>query len=322
MNAPTTPRPAPGAPRSGKSTPPASVTLQASPQLAEAWGRLRRRTDVARSITGRVATVAGVGATAAVVAAPGALPIALAATGLVTISGLGVLRLQMPHTGHQKATASVLYLVPGVSLGALLIGERLAAGASWDGTLPMQVLAMAVWAATTWLLRPARVARRMATPPPPPASDVVHAEADQVTYAHPAARWWAEQIATAGGPAPGTALQAIERTGQTAMTAVIVATAHGEPVPQISIRRLSALLDTPEDQIRISPVPGRGAGVRRLTIGTPDQESADPVAVWAEKIAPQAMPGAVLTGIRVGKPGATLADDSADQADLTTKGQR
>ncbi|MEV3927653.1 hypothetical protein [Actinomadura coerulea] len=85
------------------------------------------------------------------------------------------------------------------------------------------------------------------------------------------------------------------------MTAIIAATTPGNPVPEISIRRLSALLDIPKDQISIGPVPGRGAGVRRLTIGTPDrQQGLDPAVVWAEKIAPAAMPGAVLTGIRVG----------------------
>ncbi|WP_133306024.1 hypothetical protein [Microbispora triticiradicis] len=69
------------------------------------------------------------------------------------------------------------------------------------------------------------------------------------------------------------------------------------------IRNLSALMDVPEDLIDIGPVPGRGAGVRRLTIGTPDLHS-DPATVWAQRIAPLAMPGAVLTSVRIGRPGA------------------
>ncbi|MGP4030219.1 hypothetical protein [Actinomadura sp. 3N407] len=313
MNTRTTPPPAAAAttgPTKGPAAGPASVTVQASPQVADAWGRMRRRVDGVRSHTGRVATVAGTGAAAAVVAAPAMLPVALAATAATTLAGVGILRLQMPHAGHQKATATVLYAAPGVSLAVLLIAERIAAGAAWGGTVPMQVLALTVWAAGTWLLRPARVARRMASPPPPPATVV---QVDHVAHAHPAARWWAERVAADGGPAAGTALEAIELSGDTAMTAIIAATTPGDPVPEISIRRLSALLDTPEDQISITAVPGRGAGVRRLTVGTPDRRDVDPVTVWAEKIAPLAMPGAVLTGIRVGKPGAVRLDKAPDQ---------
>ncbi|MFF5265306.1 hypothetical protein ACFY4C_41030 [Actinomadura viridis] len=228
---------------------------------------------------------------------------------------MGLLRLQMPHSGHQKATASVLYAAPGVSLGVLLIGERIAAQAAWGGTLAMQVLAVAAWAAGTWLARPARAARRMATPPPPPAETVQAVE--QLHDGHPAARWWAERVSASGSVAPATALEGIERTGESAMTAIIRATTPGEPVPDISIRRLSALMDVPEDDITITPVPGRGAGVRRLTIGQADRADADPGTVWAERIAPLAMPGAVLTSIRVGKPGTPPAAPAAPGIDMT-----
>ncbi|GAA4155073.1 hypothetical protein [Actinomadura keratinilytica] len=292
--------PVPGAQSGARQTTSATVTVQVSPQVAGAWGQMRRRVDVVRSCTGRVATVAGAVAAGAVVAAPGALPVALLGTAVVTAAGAGILRLQMPHSGHQKATATVLYAVPGVTLSALLIGERIAAEAVWwGGTRPLQILAVAVWAAGTWLLRPARVARRMATAPPPPAPEVVPAAHID---AHPAARWWAERAAREGGPAAGTVLEGIERTGERGMTAIIRATTDGEPVPEISIRRLSALMDIPEDEISIKPVPGRGAGVRRLTIGTADPAAADPTTVWAERIAPLAMPDAVLTDIRVGTP--------------------
>lgn len=290
--------PGPVAPRTDT-----TVTVQMSPQVEAAWGQMRRRVDVLRSHTGRVATVAGAAAAAAVVAVPGVLPAALLGTVAVTAAGAGLLRLQMPRAGHQKATATVLYTVPGGSLSALMVGEQVANASEWGGTLPLQLLAVAVWTAGTWLLRPARVARRMATAPPPPAPPAVPVE---YIDTHPAARWWAEHAAREGGPAPGTVLEGIERTGERGMRAIIRATAPGEPVPDISIRRLSALMDIPEDQIAISPVPGRGAGVRRLTVGTADQAvDADPATVWAERIAPVAMPGAVLTGIRVGTPRGT-----------------
>ena len=68
------------------------------------------------------------------------------------------------------------------------------------------------------------------------------------------------------------------------------------------LRDLSALMDVPEEKISITPVPGRGAGVMRLTIGTADAAIADPKQLWAERIAPKAMPGAVITRIRVGPP--------------------
>lgn len=277
------------------------LTVTVTPEQREAWQAARRTVDVVRDRTGRVATVAGAAGAVTVIAAPGTWWQVLAATAALTAAGTGVLRLQMPHAGHQKATATALYAAPGVGLGVLLIAERITAGAAWSGTLAMQLLAAAAWTAGVWLLRPGRVARRMATPPPPrPAAPAGTVPADD----HPAAVWWAEHVA--GGVAPGTVLEGIERTGERAMRAIIRATTPGQPVPDISIRRLSALLDIPEDDITIGPVPGRGAGVRRLTIGTPDAAvgAVDPTTVWAEQIAPLAMPGAALVSIRVGTPGA------------------
>jgi hypothetical protein len=268
----------------------------------------RRRLDAVRSMTGRVATVAGTAAAAAVLIHPGLAWEAVVATGAITAVGAGILRLSAPFIGHQKATATVLYTVPGLSLAALVGGEAAVAGVSWGGTVPMEVLAVAVWAGGTWLARPARVARRMVTPRPPaaPSAAVMHTPAE---YSHPAAQWWDERVAVKGGPAGGTVLEAIELTGERSMTAIIRAAEHGKPVPDISIRHLSALLDLPEEQIAISPVPGRGAGVRRLTVGpAATSAAADPAAIWAERIAPKAMPNAVLTSVRVGKPGTTSAD--------------
>ncbi|WP_068929326.1 hypothetical protein [Planobispora rosea] len=172
------------------------------------------------------------------------------------------------------------------------------------GIHPLEALALAAWTVVTAFVRPARIARRMLAPPPAPepaAAVAVVQEAD----AHPAAAWWATKAAVDGGSAPGTLLEDIERTGPAAMRAIIRCAVAGQPVPDISIRRLSALMDVPEDLISITPVPGRGAGVRRLTIGRP--EEGDPAAMWARRIAPAAMPGAVLTGVRIGRPGTTPA---------------
>lgn len=290
-----------------------AVTPPMSPEAVAAWGRMRRGVDAVRSATGRVATAAGTIAAGTVLADPGVLPWTLAATTAVTAAGVGTLRLQMPHAGHQKATATALYVMPGVALGALM------AATAWGGALLLGVAGLAVWTAGTWLLRPARVARRMACPPPPPAP----APGDQgaldgaldVVDGHPAARWWARYVGAEGGAAAGTVLEDVQRTGDAAMTAIIRATRPGEPVPDISVRRLSALLDWPEDQITITAVPGRGAGVRRLAIGDADAiaaADADPATVWAERIAPLAMPGAVLTEVRIGNPAGTARPADTD----------
>ncbi|WP_214415642.1 hypothetical protein [Sphaerisporangium fuscum] len=259
--------------------------------------RARRRLDTLRSCTGRVTTVAGAAAAAVGLFTPDVTGASLLATATLSAAGLASLRLWKPD-GHQKATATVLYLMPGTSLAALLVAERIVAGIHWG-----EALALTVWTTGTWLLRPARIARRMMSAPPPPAPATAPAPVE-VTDGHPAARWWAQHVAVDGGAAPGTVLEDIERTGEASMRAVIRSAIAGRPVPEVSVKHLSALMDIPEEDITIGPVPGRGASVRRLTIGTPEQDS-DPTTVWAQRIAPVAMPGAVLTSVRVGRPSAT-----------------
>ncbi|MFI6513640.1 hypothetical protein ACIBCT_39055 [Streptosporangium sp. NPDC050855] len=259
--------------------------------------RARRRLDTVRSATGRAATVAGIAAAAAGLFTGDFTGTALLATAAASGAGLVSLRAWKPG-GHQRATASVLYLAPGTSLAALLVAEQMVTGTHWS-----EALALTVWSAGTWALRPARVARRMLCAPIP--AEVVPVSVAEVVDHHPAAHWWTAMAAVDGGVAPSTALEAVERTGERSMRAVIRSTVPGEPVPDISIRRLSALMDVPEEEIAIGPVPGRGASVRRLTIGKP--EDADLSTIWAQKIAPLAMPGAVLTDIRVGYPGAAEA---------------
>lgn len=297
---------------------PTTLTVTFEPGQVPVWDATRRRVDVVRSWCGRVATVVGTAAAAAVWIHPGLAVSAVTAAGAVAVTaiGAGILRLSAPSHGHQKAAATVLYMVPGLSLTALLGAECLVAGTDWPGRPPLEFAAIAVWAGGTLLARPARVARRMVTPRPPAAPTTVVAP---VEHGHPAANWWAERVAVKGGPAVGTVLEGIELTGERSMTAIIAAAQNGTPVPDISIRHLSALLDLPEDQITITPVPGRGAGVRRLNIGKAAADAgADPAAVWSERIAPLAMPGAVLTGVRVGKP-STPTDTPTDTATDTAE---
>jgi hypothetical protein len=158
-----------------------------------------------------------------------------------------------------------------------------------------------VWSAGVWLLRPARAARRMLLQPPVPvpAVEVAAAQAD-VQHAHPAALWWAEKVAVGGGPAEATVLEDVERTGPESLTAIIRSVVPGVPVPDISVRHLSAAMDVPEELIAVGAVRGRGASVRRLTVGHAPQEN-DPVAVWAQRIAPLAMPGSTITAMNFGR---------------------
>ncbi|MGI5493902.1 hypothetical protein [Microtetraspora malaysiensis] len=283
------------------STPPPlmkmDVTIPAWPQV----DRARRALDTVRSGTGLLATAAGALAAAAGLFIGDLTGTALVADVALSLGGLATLRL-WKQDGHQKATASVMYLAPGVTLAALLVAERIVPGPQW-----WDALGLTIWTTGMLALRPARMARLMMSPPaPPPSADLapVQEQTAAVVDGHPVAQWWTQRVAADGGAGVGTALEDIEQTGPSSLRAVIRSIKPGEPVPDISIRRLSAVMDIPEDLIEIGAVPGRGAGVRRLTVGQPDAE-ADPATVWAQRIAPAAMPGAVLTGIRVGRPGTT-----------------
>lgn len=274
--------------------PPALGQVDVPLPVWPAVNKVRRRVDAARSATGRMATLAGAAAAAAGLFGGDVTSMSLLATAVASCIGVATLRLWKPD-GHQRAAATVLYLAPGTSLAALLVAERLVAGIH-----PGEALALTVWTTATWVLRPARVARRMLVPPPVKESAVEVAPVE-VVDSPPAARWWTRKVAVDGGTAPGTVLEDIERTGEQAMRAVIRSTVPGQPVPDISKKRLSALMDVSEDEIDIRPVPGRGAAFRLLTVGRPDEDRS-PAAVWAAKIAPQAMPGTVLTSARSGRP--------------------
>jgi hypothetical protein len=236
--------------------------------------------------SGRVATAAGGAALAAGLFTGDLTGVTFLATTVATGGGLLTTRFG-EHNKVVRATASTLYAAPGVSLLAVLVAERMAAGISlWE------IAAVAAWTAGTWIARPARLARRLlgqqATPAPAPVQEAAQQPfVEQVVETHPLAIWWAENVAT--DIAPRTRLADPERTSPTSMRGVITSTVPGEPVPSIDLDRLSARMDIQRDLINVTPVPGRGAGVQLLTVGTapmaltPEQE-------WAE-IARAAMPG-------------------------------
>lgn len=290
----------------------------------------RRRLDLVRSYTGRLATVAGTATATAGFFTPDLLPESLLATVVTAGAGLLILptwkaqkyeevKVRTDHTDalggfsvstrqvptHQVQTARALYAAPGAALFVVLSAELMVSGFHWG-----EAVAVAVWSAGTWWLRPARAARHMLVPPLPASTPAAEVEAvHSPLYDHPAAQWWAEEIAVEGGPAPDTALEGIEQTGQRAMRAIIRSTIPGQPVPDISKRRLSALMDIPEADIEVGPVPGRGASVQLLTVGTPDAAQ-DARTVWATRIAPLAMPGAVITEMNFGFMATTTKEDA------------
>ncbi|MGI5273128.1 hypothetical protein ACQEUU_37740 [Nonomuraea sp. CA-218870] len=279
--------------RSVKPPPLAPVDDVTIPQW-QALIRVRRRVDVVRSAVGRVATLAGACAAASGLFSGDLTGAALLADAALTLGGLATLRLWKPD-GQQKAVATVLYLAPGVSLGVLLLAERMVPGIHWG-----EAAALTVWTAGVWAVRPARLARRMLAPPPPRLPAPAAALDSEAASEHPATRWWAQNVAVDGGAVPGTVLDSVEQTGPSSVRVVIRSAAPGHPVPDVSVKALSALLDVPEDLIDVAPVPGRGASYRLLTIGRPEDH--DPASEWARRIAPAAMPGAVLTGVRIGRP--------------------
>ncbi|YCK35194.1 hypothetical protein ACNF49_14225 [Actinomadura sp. ATCC 39365] len=290
----TTTRAASRAANAPAALPPLDVELPRWPIVD--WAR--RRLQAVQSVTGRAATLAGACAASAGLFTGSLTGVSLLADAALTLTGLATLRLWKPD-GHQRATATALYLTPGASLAGLLFAERLTSGIHPIATT-IEAAALMTWTVGVWVARPAEVGRRMLTPPlPAPAAELVPAG---LVSDHPAARWWAAKAAIEGGVAPGTVLDDVQPTGSTSMRAIIRAATAGEPVPDISIRRLSALMDVPEDEIAIGPVPGRGAGVRQLKVGDPD-ETDDLATRWAKHVAPKGMPGTVLTEIQIGTPG-------------------
>lgn len=267
--------------------------VEAWPAYTHARHRLARIQD----ITGRACTAAGAAVAGAGMVVPGVAAPGLAVAAAATAAGLVTLRAWRPD-GVTRATASALYGMPGAGLCALLGWEALAGAPHWG-----MAAGLLAWVTGTWIVRPALAARRMLAGPPPVIAVQEPAPAQDPARIDPveaAARWWAAYAAADGGPAPGTVLREVEPRG-TGVRAVIASAQPGRPVPEISVRALSALVNVPEDQIRIEPIPGQGAGVRLLEIGDTRTEQERSLAeVWRTEIAPQAMPGSQLVEVRHG----------------------
>ncbi|MEU8870282.1 hypothetical protein AB0D24_03805 [Streptomyces javensis] len=249
---------------------------------------LRTYIDTARSRIGRVATTAGAAAlTAGLFTDAVTLPVLTAAVGAALL-GLGFSPRLIAAHDKVRPVAMMVYASPHAGMAAILVAERVASGGV---ARLVEAGAVTAWTAGVWWIRPASLAKRIAKPWP--ANEQIQEAAPAVVQelADPAARWWAENAAREGGIAPGTRLVATQRIDADRKAAVIAATTPGEPVPEISIMRLSALMDLPEELISIDPIPGRGAGLRMLTIGKKREASAD---TWTE-IARTALPGVELT---------------------------
>ncbi|MFJ1601532.1 hypothetical protein [Streptomyces sp. NPDC088261] len=267
----------------------------------------RRAGSVAISGVGRLATLAGGGAMAAgLFTDAGTLPAILT----TIAAGLGGAflspRLQLAHT-MKKPIAFTIYLAPHTLLVSNLVTELV-----WDATEGRLVQGgvAALWTAGVWWLRPGQLAKRVAKwPEPVVESDGTEDDQDatgaEVEIAvelpdDPAGRWWALNAAKKDGVAEGTRVIAVRPIEDRRRVAVALAAIEkGEPVPDIKIKRLSALMNVPEELLEMQAIPGHGAGVAMLLIGPKPEAEVAPAAdedVWAE-IGRSALPGVTLTEI-------------------------
>lgn len=211
-------------------------------------------------------------------------------------------------TSHPKKRpiATTIYLTPHGSLASILIAELVAT--STQARL-IEGGAVALWTVGVWWLRPAALGKRVARWPDPPApetdadEEAEDAEAsDEVAVvkqvpSDPAAAWWHLNAAKEGGVAPSTEIVAIQQIEDgRRVAAAIASTVHGEPVPTIELRRLSALMNIPVGLLAIEDIPGYGAGVQMLLIGPPPEATQADADVWAE-IAQTALPGVQLVEV-------------------------
>ncbi len=264
-------------------------------------GPLRGRIAVARGYTGRAATLAGTAGLVSAALTTDTLPYIVTISGAGAATAYGLIWSATLPKGRIRDAATALYLAPPVTAAALLVTESLVHGLHW-----WELAADAAWTVAVWWTRPARTARvltgRERSLTVEAVQQVQQEQAAALAPAgstHPMSLWWAQHVAVDGGAAPGTVLEQVQTTGPKSMTAIIRAAVPGTPVPTISITALSARLDWDEEEITVAKVPGRGAGVRRLSVGQAPAEAEDPFAHWIKHIAPKGMPGTVITGIRV-----------------------
>ncbi|MCX4557474.1 hypothetical protein OHA02_14815 [Streptomyces phaeochromogenes] len=264
-------------------------------------GPVRGGIAVARNCIGRLATLTSAAALTTCAFTPDLYGASLAAA--IAATGWGALWSVTLPPGYIREASAPLYLAPSVSMAVLLTVERIVPGVQW-----WELTLDAVWAAAVWFIRPARLARVWAGREPSLNPDLLPAAKPVVVAAgsqHPMSLWWAQHVAVQGGAAPGTVLEGVEQTGPKSLRAVIRSTLPGQPVPEVSPHHLSALLDWPEEEISIRPVPRRGAGVRQLTVGH-GATAVDLYSLWEEQIAPKGMPGTRITKVRTVSTGTEL----------------
>lgn len=277
----------------------------------------RVRTVVAqtRNAAGRVGTVGGAAVLAASLVVPEAAAAALPAAGIA--AGGGYLMSMVPAGERAPGWLRLMYGAPALTCVTEAVAFQFTEGVRW-----WELLAAAGWTSVVWWLRPSQQARDWAKGEDSDGAAVVYEQiGDALAVQGQAAAvdltgsleerltsWWAAHVAGEGGPAPATHLERIAAVGPTEFAAWIVADVPGQPVPQVSISRLSALMDLEEELFAIGPVKGRGAGYRRLRVGAVAAGPGDFADLWAHKIAPVAMPGTTVVAIRAG-----TIDEEIDQ---------
>ncbi|WP_331762348.1 hypothetical protein OG612_45155 (plasmid) [Streptomyces sp. NBC_01527] len=230
--------------------------------------------------------------------------------GLITTIAVGIggaflsPRLLTAHP-KKRPIATTIYLTPYGSLSAILIAELFAT--SSEARL-IEGGAIALWTAGVWWMRPAALGKRVAKWPDPPAPETDADETEEAPASgevavietvpsDPNAAWWHLNAAKEQGVAPGTKIVAIRQIEDGRRVAVAIASkVHGEPVPKIELRRLSALMNIPVGLLAIEDIPGYGAGVQMLLIGHPPETTHADADAWTE-IARTALPGVQLVEV-------------------------
>ncbi|MEV6133198.1 hypothetical protein AB0M05_41470 [Streptomyces violaceusniger] len=244
---------------------------------------IKARFVAARNSAARIATVTGSAALAAgLTTSDYTAPTVLATIG-ATATGMVAATAFSSAPDPVKGPATILYATPGVSLLGVLAAERLVPGMHWG-----EIVAVAVWSAGVWWLRPARAALRLLGRDHQ-APTITLAATTPEGPLYPLAQWWAQHVGIDGGIAPGTRLVNPQQLSPKCVTAIIAAPV-GCPVPTISKTHLSARADIPEELIHIDPIPGRGASFKQLVLGTPPT---DPQQEWIKRV------GSVLPGTRL-----------------------
>ncbi|MFJ7271954.1 hypothetical protein ACIQV3_35860 [Streptomyces sp. NPDC099050] len=250
-----------------------------------------------RNTAGRAGTLTGAAVLTASVVTPAAT-LGLVPAVLSTAAGywMSVAR----HGPGVPPWLKGMYLAPTAALTAETIAFQLVP----DVHL-LEYGAVAVWAGITWWVRPAQFARDQAAKVTPStgAGEVLPATSvPQIQTTGPLdarlASWWQAAAAVEGGIAPHTWLEQLRVAGPRDWSAQVVAPS-GQPVPALSIERLSALINCPPDLIHIGPVAGYGTGRKQVTVGKAAAATDFP-SVWAHQVAPTAMPNAQIVRIRRG----------------------